>query len=184
MRKWYAIGLLSGLTLLACGEEEKGPNVSEKVSWQYSCTGNKDCTTGSDPHKQTTAIQASCSAGASGWKVRLEDPGLEEKKGDQNPRSHSVLEITAGVVAQERCTVVLTEYDTSSTTQYKKLTDTCMGNDNAGSCVFEGKAGNGFDFDGTLFCDGMKYGNTREFKLHAAGRDEDAPIVIQIKKCD
>jgi hypothetical protein len=191
MRKSYEIGLfLGGLLLLGCGDEKSGPAVGPDLSWQYDCPNgaSSECKTSSSLHKQseTVNIQATCRTTSAGLQITLTDPGEEPKDGMPG-RGRSELRISNGVIDEERCVVVLTEYGPTGNKLWE-LQDKCAGNtvnpgNNSGTCVLEGEKGDGYGFNGTLQCEGMSINGKggQDFRL-SNGPDHE-PISLQIVDC-
>lgn len=192
MRKAYVICLtLAAFSGLGCGDEKSGPSAGPDTSWQYDCNPDTDCKgVSGDPHEQTekNLIVASCRKNTQGMFITLEDPGVDEQVAttDNRVRRRSVLEIRNANPESNKCEVVLTEYRRNDpNAKETTLKDVCMGNrTEPGSCTFEGEAGDGYGFNGTLTCPNMRLNGLGEpeYRLKAAGSSGDE-VQLQIVDC-
>ena len=202
MRTWSAVLLgMAGFSLWGCSDGGGGPGIGPDTSWQVACSEDNSggCGTSQDPHgpiggtqkdsdRDDQDISVSCSKTSAGYQITLEDPGrtmADPEDSTIRPRARSVLKITNAIVDTKKCFVEVDEYNRGGTMY--KLTESCTGTKNTpneGNCTLTGKAGNGYDFDGTLECPGMRVNGQGppDYKL-AAARNLDSPMKLQIEHC-
>jgi hypothetical protein len=192
-----------GFSLWSCSDEAPGPGVGPDVSWQIFCGEDPDnmCSTSEAPHGPLDGLdeddklddyklKASCKKLGSGLTIRIEDPGREANIPKKlRARARSILEISR-IKGENQCFVTVSEYPTSTNAELR-IQDTCMGTESTsgqpGSCTLEGEedTSNGYAYEGTLICEGMRYRGQGAgvYALRQAGND-DEPVKLQIANCD
>lgn len=206
MRRWSAfVVVCAGLVLWGCSDEEPGPGLGPDLSWQISCTRPNDaddtCRGSEDAHGPLTGLNeeldeddhalkvVSCRRNSAGLQLSIEDPGATANSAKKiRARARSVLEVTNGAPKTDKCVVKVTEYNRAD--GRKVLTESCSGtmldSGNEGTCKLVELEPDGYAFNGTLTCDGMRLGSGgvggADHKLRAGGSSE--PIALQIESCD
>jgi hypothetical protein len=197
-----AVALAVGSSLWSCSDEKEEPGVGPDVSWQILCAPDDptdSCSVSEKPHgpldgrdpvdkEDDYKFKVSCSRPQSGLALTIEDPGRKQDLDkDLDPRPASVLEITRANPATNECIVAVTEYPIVNPGP-RLLEDACKGNgSNPGTCVFKGTFdSNGYSFEGTLECAGLRYRNQgpAAWTLHAATPNNAGPVTIQVTHCD
>jgi hypothetical protein len=175
--------------------------VGPDTSWQIGCAENDvGCSVSQDPHgplsgrseeekgDDETIHVTECRHTGAGLQLTLEQP---EIKGDAvkklAARSRSVVQITNANPDTNKCFVEVTEYPRSGSPPRLKLNDSCKGNTGLpfdGTCELTGDKSDGYAFNGTLKCDGMRVNSAGDpdYQLGAA-RDFESPMVLQIIDC-
>jgi hypothetical protein len=202
-RSALAVAVAVGFSLWGCSDEKAGPGVGPDVSWQIQCSPDDtedNCATSEKPHGPLDGLEeddktddfvlkAKCSRPGSGLSIEIEDPGRERNVDkQQEARARSILTISRAFPEDNKCVVAVTEYPLGSGNE-RKMQDTCEGSTNAagesGACVLTGEFdSNGYAFEGTLQCDGMRYkGNGPPAWILRSARSNE-PVTLQIANCD
>lgn len=194
MRTWRALGLvLSGLSLWSCSDEKPGPGTSETTSWQVCRKDEEDgsCEVSETAHKASVVnFGVSCEQSTAGLTIRLVDPGQTEANEISGVRRPGTLTISNirlddDGVDVTRCIVRVEE---ETRTGKLRLDDACGESEaDRASCRVEGERNsNGWAFDGTLACPGMRINGEGEpdYLVQAAGSTDAEPVVLQIANCN
>jgi len=207
MRSWSALvvvvaGVAAGFSLLSCSDEEAGPAVGPDTSWQVGCAEDDiGCSTSQDPHgpiggkddelkTDDEPIEVKeCRFTGSGLQLVLEQPAIKADTTKKiAARSRSIVSISNAKPDDNKCFVEVTEYPRSGSPAKLRLVDTCKGNTGAsseGTCELTGKKNDdGYGFNGTLKCDGMRVNNAGDpdYQVGAA-RAISEPLKLQIIDC-
>lgn len=202
-RSALLVAVAVGFSLWGCSDEAAGPGVGPDTSWQIYCAEDDpdmNCSASEAAHgpldgKSETdklddyKLKATCKKLGSGLSITLEDPGREANVAKKlAPRARSILEISRAKPDDNECFVTVTEYPLSGAQQLK-VQDACLETELKegiqGTCTLEGGAANGYAFEGTVICEGMKYkGNGNgAWTLRRAARQNE-PVKLQIDNCD
>ncbi len=200
-RSAFAVAVAVGFSLWGCSDEKAGPGVGPDVSWKVVCAEDRSsgqCNVAQQPHgpldgrdaedeNDDYTLKATCSKEGSGLSIKIEDPGRDKNVDkQQSARPRSILQITRGKPGSNECVVAVTEYPLSGEPAELKVQENCAGNSSGpGTCEFEGGAGNGYAFEGTIKCDAMKYkGNGAGAWALAAATSNEDPVILQISDCN
>ncbi|MDB4976163.1 MAG: hypothetical protein JWN48_4504 [Myxococcaceae bacterium] len=193
--------VIAGFSQWGCGDDPKGPGVGPDLSWQLGCAvSGTGCGSSQDAHgpiggrdptidEDNQKIEVTCTSNAAGLQITLEDPGrplADPNDKTIGPRARSVLEITNASASANKCNVQLTEYSRAGARIVVNENCENSAGSKEGHCQLTGSKGsNGYAFDGTLSCPGMRENNAGEpiYKLGKA-RAISEPIALQIVSCD
>jgi hypothetical protein len=188
--------------LFSCTDEDPGPPVGPDTSWQIFCAENDvGCSTSQNPHGPLGGRNPDdtgddepihvneCRFTGAGLQLKIEQPAIKADPAHKLvARARSVVEITNAEPDGNKCFVKVVEYPISGSPQQLPLRDTCKGNkglDIEGTCTLTGaKNADGYGFNGTLKCDGMRVNGAGDpdYQLSAA-REMMSPMVLQIVNC-
>jgi len=190
MRIASRLALISvGLFIGACSDDKPGPIVDEQIAWQVGCASGK-CGSSLAAHSQAMDLdvpfEVACGPNGSYFDITVFDPGrsteMTTDQGLQPARFPSTLNIRNIDRASGSCNVEVVEKapNDSSAFSYR------------GRCGKEctldvGSAGQGWDFVGTLTCDGLTaegndVADAPRFSLTEPGSGD--PITIKVGNCN
>lgn len=170
-----------GLALFSCGDDGKDPVISSQTSWQIGCVpGGTTCGTSRDAHRPSDTVkiyvdQCTRDRDSGEMTVVLIDKG---ETGTRSPSKYTVQRINPAI---NRCTVKIEEYD-RATGGILSVEGTCGTGE---PCRLTGGFDkNDWDFDGTIFCDGLRQNGDGppDFRLQGAG-STGQPAVLQLANC-
>jgi len=183
MRFLGIIGVLAaGSWLAACGDGDAGALVGEEISWKLTGQGVH---AGHTQRNVKQKFRVRCSRTAAGLNVAIEDPGFagDPSGGVETAmRPGGVLEINNGSPSGN-CNVVVKDTDIYGGT-YISYIGVC-----GVSCQLSGGFGvDGWDFSGTLTCNGLTIagatGPAAMNKYGVADATDSAAVKLRVDNCD
>jgi hypothetical protein len=171
----------AGLWLAACADEDASARVAETISWRLSGQGTHAAHTQASV-KET--FRVTCSRGASGLSLRIEDPGFKGSPtgGVENAmRPGGVIEIRNGNPGANSCNVTVKDTDQFGN-PYISYTGTC-----GTECNLMGEFNYmGWDFSGQLSCSTLTVagsGPLAQSKFMLIDPNTNGPVQISVSGC-
>lgn len=181
--------LLALAATAACGDDAPKTTISDDTEWQVGCVSGSTGCTSLKAHRTIEAedlhVEVTCRKLENGLEITLNDPGVEPTSSTQTQRPYGKVQITGLDPKTNRCSVLVTEQEQA--TGGELVVKGQCGDSSDRACKVTGKLDSGgWDFDGTLLCEGLNFKNVTvglgPYTLQKPGSGGDA-MVLQVANC-